>query len=152
MGNRALIVGSHVQEHGGLGVYVHWNGGYTSCWAFCKYCALKAHRSPDSDEPYGVARLAQVIGNFFGGSLSVGVVHIPEGKLVDEADYCDNGAWIVNSKWEIVGNPCMKDLPEINLVDALSVCLDIDKAQPESERLGASMIIDHFKELSASRD
>ena len=151
MGNRALIVGSHVQEHGGLGVYVHWNGGYTSCWSFCEYCALKAHRSPDSDEPYGVARLAQVIGNFFGGSLSVGVMHVPEGKLKEEGAYCDNGAWVVNSKWEIVGNTNMTVLPDINLVDACTMYLAIDKAQPENERLGADVIMAHFKELEGLR-
>lgn len=60
MGNRAIIKG----KNQALGVYVHWNGGYDSVNAFCTYCKLKGYRSPETDT-YGIARLAQVIGNFF---------------------------------------------------------------------------------------
>ena len=40
--------------------------------AFIKYCGLHEYPSPDQGS-YGWARLCQVIGNFFGGSLSVGI-------------------------------------------------------------------------------
>lgn len=69
MGNRAIIKGVGTN----IGVYVHWNGGYDSVLAFTQYCKLKGYRSPESDPAYGTARLAQVIGNFFGGSCSVGI-------------------------------------------------------------------------------
>ena len=65
MGNRAIIKG----KNQALGVYVHWNGGYDSVNVFCTYCKLKGYRSPETDS-YGIARLAQVIGNFFGGNVS----------------------------------------------------------------------------------
>ena len=59
MGNRAIIKG-----HGNsLGIYLHWNGGRDSVEAFLAYCKLKGYRSDDS---YSWARLAQVIGNYFG--------------------------------------------------------------------------------------
>ena len=84
MGNRAVITtkaGWQDKEHN-LGVYLHWNGGRDSVEAFLKYCELKDFRSPDKD-CYGWARLCQVIGNFFGGGLSVGI------DTVNRLD-CDN--------------------------------------------------------------
>lgn len=101
MGNRAIIKGVGTN----IGVYVHWNGGYDSVLAFTQYCKLKGFRSPESDPAYGTARLAQVIGNYFGGGLSVGIenmsgttVMTPE--LVQEF-YLDNGVYEIEN-WEIV--------------------------------------------------
>ena len=101
MGNRAIIKGVGTN----IGVYVHWNGGYDSVLAFTQYCKLKGFRSPESDPAYGTARLAQTIGNYFGGGLSVGVenmsgttVMTPE--LVREF-YLDNGVYEIKD-WKIV--------------------------------------------------
>jgi hypothetical protein len=82
MGNRAVITTKENFENNGIGIYLHWNGGYDSVSAFLKYCELKGYRTPDKD-CYGWARLCQVIGNFFGGSTSIGI------DVVNKLD-CDN--------------------------------------------------------------
>lgn len=97
MGNRAIIKGKGQD----LGVYVHWNGGIDSVTAFLEYCKLKRYRSPEVDT-YGVARLCQVIGNFFGGSGSVGVEKINKNispEYVSEL-WLDNGIYEVEN-WKI---------------------------------------------------
>lgn len=79
MGNRAVITTRDNFRSNGVGVYLHWNGGRDSVEAFLKYMKLRRFRTPDSDS-YGWARLCQVIGNYFGGTLSIGV---------DRVDYLD---------------------------------------------------------------
>ena len=97
MGNRAVITTRENFENNGVGVYLHWNGGRDSVEAFLQYCELKGFRSPDT-QSYGWARLAQVIGNFFGGTLSVGI------DTIDhlDCDNWDNGVYIIEV-WKIVG-------------------------------------------------
>jgi len=127
MGNRAIIK----TEGGHIGLYLHWNGGRDSVEAFLTYCKMRGFRSPESDG-YGWARLAQVIGNFFGGGLSLGIV---ETGSPDDGQYCDNGAYVIRD-WEIVGRECFdgKEQSEYDLNDML---LAIDEAQPEKDRIGA---------------
>lgn len=125
MGNRAVITTKDKQ----LGIYLHWNGGRDSVEALLKYCELKGYRSPDSDE-YGWARLCQVIGNFFGGGLSVGI------GLYDnlDTDNWDNGVYIIDG-WKIVGREFMRHSEQRNhpLIEMLK---EIDSSQPVSEQLG----------------
>ena len=91
MGNRALIK----FDGQDAGVYLHWNGGRDSVEAFLEYCKLRDFRCDD----YGIARFCQVVGNFFGGGLSLGVTT----NIKDEdAEWMDNGIYIVKD-WEIVG-------------------------------------------------
>lgn len=93
MGNRAVI-GFENQK---TGIYLHWNGGEESVKAFLDCAKSLGVRDPVSDS-YGVARLTQIIGNFFGGSLSVGI-----GDLESlDCDNYDNGTYIVGKGWEIV--------------------------------------------------
>lgn len=112
-----------------IGVYLHWNGGYDSVNAFLQYCKRKGFRSPVED-CYGWARLCQVIGNFFGGRLSLGIDIL--NKL--DCDNYDNGVFIIDENWDIVGraykrNPEQKEYP-------LGTCLkEIDNRQPENERI-----------------
>ena len=40
MGNRAVITTEKNFENNGVGVYLHWNGGYDSVSAFLKYCGV----------------------------------------------------------------------------------------------------------------
>jgi hypothetical protein len=90
MGNRAVIA----FEGSKTGIYLQWNGGVSSVRAFLDSAKELGVRS----DSYGVARLAQIIGNFFGGSLSIGV------GSVDSLD-CnnfDNGLYWVNREWQIV--------------------------------------------------
>ena len=133
MGNRAIIQTRESYENEGIGVYLHWNGGYDSVSAFLKYCELKGYRTPDSDS-YGWARLCQVIGNYFGGSLSIGIDNF--GK--DAGEWQDNGTYIIEG-WEIVDRK-FYDGEEQNEYDLMSMLIDIDNAQPANERLGAEFI------------
>ena len=103
MGNRAIIQTKESYENEGIGIYLHWNGGRDSVEAFLKYCELKGYRSPDCDN-YGWARLCQVIGNYFGGALSIGIDNF--GKSVGE--WQDNGTYIIKG-WKIVDRKCWGD-------------------------------------------
>lgn len=100
MGNRAVIMSDN--DRNGLGVYVHWNGGRDCIEGFLAYCDAKGYRAPDTDN-YGWARLCQVIGNFFGGTLSVG---IDVGRNLDR-DNGDNGTYYIKG-WKVVGREFFK--------------------------------------------
>lgn len=132
MGNRAVICASNYIEPKNsteLGVYLHWNGGRDSVEAFLKYCKLKGYRPPETDN-YGWARLCQVIGNFFGGSTSIGI-----DKCCNlDCDNGDNGTYIIKN-WEIVGRKYMhgSEQHEYNLTEML---IEIDQAQPVKEQFG----------------
>lgn len=142
MGNRAIITTMDKD----IGIYVHWNGGLDSVTAFLKYCELRGFRGfPDE---YGIARLTQVISNFFGGDLSIGVTAHPEHWI----NGCDNGAYIVDG-WRIVehldmdedGNytPWHTDYHEG--YDITEMVMDIDTCQPEQDRLGEEKIREAMK-------
>lgn len=103
MGNRAIIT---TQENRNLGIYLHWNGGRASVEGFLQACKELDYRSPDGDSAYGFARLAQVIGMFFGkNGLSVGIVTNTESPG-------DNGVYLVGGDWEIVGREDAPDFEE----------------------------------------
>lgn len=129
MGNRAVITTKENFENNGVGVYLHWNGGYDSVSAFLKYCELKGYRSPDYDN-YGWARLCQVIGNFFGGSTSVGIDVVS--KL--DCDNWDNGVYIIKG-WEIVDRKYHNGSEQMEY-DLEEMLLDIDGCMPENEQIG----------------
>lgn len=129
MGNRAVITTKKNWINDGIGIYLHYNGGRDSVEAFLKYCELKGFRSPSSDS-YGMARLCQVIGNFFGGGLSIGINtlwHL-------DCNNCDNGVYIIEG-WEIVDREYF-DGEEQNEYDLNKMLQEIDKRQPEEEQLG----------------
>ena len=92
MGNRAVIttqVGfDYPETH--LGIYLHWDGSRYSVENFLEYCKLKGFRDPDKD-CYGWARLCQVISNYIGGSLSIGIDTV---NRLDTDNY-DNGTYII---------------------------------------------------------
>ena len=88
MGNRAVIAFENKPD--AVGIYLHWGGGRDSVERFLEagkgVCRL-------GDPPYAMARLVQLIGQFFGGNCSVGVDVIS--KL--DCDNGDNGLYIVDS-------------------------------------------------------
>lgn len=129
MGNRAVIT----TRNKDLGVYLHWNGGRDSVEAFLKYCELKGYRPPERD-CYGWARLCQVIGNYFGGELSIGIDKYE--KL--DTDNGDNGVYVIEN-WKIVDRLFI-DWPEQNEYDLIGMLKDINKAQPEDEQLSEEVI------------
>lgn len=126
MGNRAIVK----PKDKNIGVYLHWNGGIDSVTAFLKYCELRRFRAFDDD--YGIARFCQVVGNFFGGSLSMGIeTDIDESKVDDM--WLDNGIWIVEG-WNIVDHVGNYEPSEgYDLDDFLHY---IDQQQPIKEQLG----------------
>lgn len=127
MGNRAVIT----TDINGVGLYLHWNGGRDSVEAFLKYCELRGFRAPSCDS-YGLARLAQVIGNFFGGGLSLGMDLCS--KL--DTDNGDNGTYIIKG-WEITDRLYFDGRQEQNEYDLGEMLIAIDEAQPVKEQIGA---------------
>lgn len=125
MGNRAVIT-TRAKE---IGVYLHWNGGRDSVEAFLEYCKLKGYRPPEEDD-YGWARLCQVIGNFFGGTTSVGI------DLYDnlDTDNGDNGVYVIED-WEIVDRLFFKNGKEQNEHQLSEMLAEIDYNMPECQRL-----------------
>ena len=134
MGNRALIIPKGNES---IGVYLHWNGGTDSVTAFLKYCELRDFRyfGGDKADGYGLARFIQVVGNYFGGGLSIGVQAVSD-DLEKEAEWLDNGIYIVDG-WEISEriNPTGREGYDIT-----EMLIDIDNAQPECERLTEDFI------------
>ena len=126
MGNRAVITTSYTPTS--IGVYLHWNGGRDSVEAFLLYCQLKGYRPPEMDN-YGWARLCQVVGNFFGGELSIGIDVC--GHL--DCDNKDNGVYIIKD-WKIIGRRFAPE-EEQQVYDLLEMLRDINKAQPPKEQL-----------------
>lgn len=125
MGNRAVIT----TEDKKIGVYLHWNGERDSVEAFLAYCKIKGYRPPEEDN-YGWARLCQVISNFFGGVLSVGIDEF------EELDYknWDNGTYIIKN-WEIVGREYFDGCEEQQEYDLLEMLGAINISQPEKEQV-----------------
>lgn len=129
MGNRAVIT----TEDRKMGVYLQWNGGRDSVEPFLEYCRLKGYACPSRDMDYGYARLAQVVGNFFGGVGCVGVV------LYDAPDRemnpGDNGIYVIED-WKIKE----RILPdgfrgEQREFDPREMLVAINRAQPAAEQI-----------------
>ena len=136
MGNRAVITAStspNVACCNDIGVYLHWNGGRDSVQAFLAYCKLRGFRPPETDG-YGWARLCQVIGNFFGGDLSIGIDRCD--RL--DCDNGDNGVYVMKG-WEIVDRKYFNRAEQMNY-DLAQMVNEIDQCQPDSERLGENKI------------
>ena len=132
MGNRAVITTDKFNENN-VGIYLHWNGGRDSIEAFLKYCQLRGFRTPETDN-YGWARLTQIIANFIGEDLSVG---IDKCKNLD-CDNSNNGVYLIKD-WKITGRKYQKgtEQKEYKLLEML---LAIDKQQPKADRLGKEKI------------
>ena len=129
MGNRAVITTQeYLTNPDTIGVYLHWNGGRDSVQAFLLYCKLKGYRPPDED-CYGWARLCQVVGNYFGGGLSIGI----DACARLDCDNWDNGVYITEG-WEIVGRRFAPEEEEQDR-DLLEMLRKINRAQPPKEQL-----------------
>ena len=144
MGNRAVITTRDSFEHNGLGIYVHWNGGRDSVNAFLTYCAIKGYTSPDKD-CYGWARLCQVIGNYFGGGLSLGI------NTIDylDCDNGDNGTYIIEN-WEIVGREYF-DWSEQNNYELSDMIKDINDSMPKDEQIEETELLHKLDDVLRKR-
>ena len=136
MGNRAVIT----TEAKDIGVYLHWHGGRDSVNAFLTYCKLKGYRCPESD-CYGWARLCQVISNFFGGVLSVGIDRYD--RL--DTDNGDNGVYIIKN-WEIVDREFYNGDEQDNY-DIRELLTEINKSQPISEQIDTETLNEAINKL-----
>lgn len=135
MGNRAVL--KPVDKR--IGVYLHWNGGRDSVEAFLEYCKLRGFRDfgGKNADGYGIARFMQVVGNFFGGALSIGLETGVE--MTDKyAEWIDNGIYEIDG-WDIVKR-CPENIEEQREHDLLEMLESIDAAQPQEDRLGKGFI------------
>jgi hypothetical protein len=135
MGNRAVIT----TEDKTLAVYLHYNGGRDSVEAFLVYCKLRGHTPPEQDI-YGFPRFCQIVGNFFGGSSSIGICLYEDA----DTDNWNNGTYIIKD-WEIVGREFFSGV-EQNHLNFKNLLFEINEKQPESERLGFDLITDICRE------
>lgn len=135
MGNRAEITTRDMD----CSVYLHWNGSNTFVEPILKYCDLQGYRPPSSD-CYGWARLCQVLGNAIGGTLSLGIHSVPEGKDLDWLDPGDNGVYVIDG-WKVVerhGYHCDETITDQEMTNEL---LWINSMMPEHCRLDRRYIM-----------
>ncbi len=141
MGNRAVITTPERK----VGIYLHWNGGRDTIEPLLKYCELQGYRPPSSDE-YGFARICQVMGNFFGGSTSLGVGAYTTDRQMDPGD---NGIYVIegwhiadhlrteyDSNWNPVGMRSFGPSEEEDWHKFDDMLRAFDASMPEKLRLG----------------
>tara|TARA_R110000803_G_scaffold36475_8_gene78296 strand:+ start:82 stop:522 length:441 start_codon:yes stop_codon:yes gene_type:complete len=115
MGNRAVIAFktdelSSIPESYRPAIYLHWNGSRDSIEAFLQSARDAGIRSG----AYGVARLTQLIANYIGGTLSIGVTCY----CLTDKDNHDNGVYWIDDGFNIVGREYHQGADDnINLFD-----------------------------------
>ncbi|WP_346685977.1 hypothetical protein [Enteroscipio rubneri] len=128
MGNRAVITTPKRE----IGLYLHWNGGRDTIEPLLKYCELKGYRPPSSD-CYGWARICQVMGNFLGGALSLGIGAYSTDENMNPGD---NGIYVIEG-WRIVERVYpYESFSEQAAYDFDEMLRSLDASMPEGERLG----------------
>ena len=94
MGNRCLIAfkekESKKKKEEVPCIYLHWSGGRDSVEAFLD--ATKRLGVRTNDQNYGMARLTQIISNYLGGTLSIGISNVGDWDL----GFLDNGVYWVD--------------------------------------------------------
>lgn len=141
MGNRAVITTPERK----IGLYLHWNGGRDTIEPLLKYCELQRYRPPSSDE-YGWARMCQVMGNFFGGSTSLGIGPYTTDRRMDPGD---NGIYVIegwkiadhlvseyDEEWNFIGMRSFGPSEERKSHEFDSMLRSLDASMPEELRLG----------------
>ena len=98
MGNRAVITikEDNRPQEDWQSLYLHWNGGRDTVEPLLHVAKLYGVRC-QADPSYAIARLSQIMGNYIGGTLSLGVGTY---KQLDTNNF-DNGVYVVQD-WEIV--------------------------------------------------
>lgn len=129
MGNRAVLTTKDRR----VSCYLHWNGSIDTIEPLLKYCELKGYRSPETDS-YGWARVCQVLGNFFGGTCSIGIDAYSDDARENPGD---NGIYVIGDSWKIVDRIYpYEGYEEFREHDFAGMLRAFDDAMPESERLG----------------
>ena len=142
MGNRAVLTtNENMPNDKKIGIYLHWNGGISSVKAFLTYCKLAGIRNPINDN-YGWARMCQVIGNFFGGKLSIGIDTLNH----LDCDNGDNGTYMFDENWKIVKH-LYSNYEDPDQYDLINFLYDIDDSMPVNDRIGHEIIKNKMEEL-----
>lgn len=111
MGNRATVVlwngeREPAKQRFSPAIYLHWNGGPESVYAFL---AELDRREVRADQEYEAARFVQLVGEFFDqseqGGLSLGIVNGPSSDVHDDldkiqTDHGNNGLYLVDRTGE----------------------------------------------------
>ena len=139
MSNSAMISTRKNYDNHGIGIYLYTHGSREEVEAFLAYCKMKGYRDLEFDNSYGMARLVQVIANYIGGALSIGIAPCDNLGGYD----ADNGVYLVDC-WDIfehfgrfVTDHQDEPTPPANMIDLL---VKIDQSQPEFEQLGEDTI------------
>lgn len=99
MGNRAIITNNQKE----VGIYLHWNGSPSSVASFCAAAKQLNVRGPNDDPSYCFARMAQIIGNFLGGTTSLGC------GATSDMDDGDNGMYVIDNDFNVVDRVAVPD-------------------------------------------
>lgn len=139
MGNRAVITTNDKK----FGVYLHWHGGEASVRALLAYCSIKGYRTPEEDDTYALARLAQTAANLNPEGLGVGV-----GPLESlDTDNFDNGTYVIEG-WAIeyrdFFRPYMHEPVEPD--EVLQAIVGINLAQPKAVQLNDDDLLQGWKD------
>ena len=95
MGNRAIINFKDDNEKAPFSIYLHWNGGKESVYAFYNATYDFFMKDGGIDFSYFQARFLQVVGHFFGGADSLGVLPYTT------ASHGDNGVYTIDVSEEL---------------------------------------------------
>lgn len=135
MGNRAVITfDTHDKAPC---IYLHWNGGRASVEAFLHAAKLLQITLPD-DLPLGEAkawamdRLAQLLARrFFGCEVGTTVYRTTYGRA--DTDNWDNGVYIVDIYWDIVGRRFQRHPDELDALKTAEICDTIVAAEKQAQ-------------------
>lgn len=114
MGSRALIEFDEVDKLGNdtpkLQIYLHNCSNEEWMMAYCEAARHLIYNHRPHDVHYNAARFVQMIGNYFGGNLSIG---IHQRGFIDENKFpLDNGIWIISSDFYLADHFWQRELPD----------------------------------------
>jgi hypothetical protein len=120
MGNRAVLKFKNSDNsYSKTGIYLHWNGGKASIEGFLLASKTLFNTKRVSDD-YKIARLTQIIANFFGGMFSIGVGDL---DTLDQNNN-DNGVYVIDSDFNIIDREFNKCDEEIDEQKTLEIAID----------------------------
>ena len=115
MGNRAYMIVPSAK----VAIYLHWNGGIESVSSFVDYANEAGIRIGDGQ--YCSARLVQIVANFFGGILSVGLEGYSGSteQALRQFQGEDNGAYVIGESGGKLAILKWSRCPDSQLADRL---------------------------------
>lgn len=140
-----------------IGIYLHWNGSPLEVVSFLLYCRIRQIRNTNED-CYGWARFCQIVGNYIGGNLSMGIGLINE----LDCDNWDNGTYLIKN-WNIVDryyqhedekeNKCnniwfkvTENGEKVENWEILEMLYKIDEKQPVEDQVGKKRLKQKFED------